>query len=73
MITTLNNAEQILLDNQNVGRCNSCSSVFTYTSYDTWFDENGYSYSTKLTKCPECGKIVILKYIEDSYFHRNFK
>lgn len=72
-MSTLNNTEQILLDSQNVGRCNSCESVFVYSQDNTWFDENGYSYSTKLTKCPKCGKIVILKYIEDFYFHRNFK
>lgn len=55
-------------EEQYVGRCNSCAAVFNYTANDTWFDEHGYSYSTKLTKCPECGKIVILKYIEDKYF-----
>ena len=41
-------------EEQYVGRCNSCAAVFNYTA--------------NLTKCPEFGKIVILKYIEDKYF-----
>lgn len=49
--------------------CSSCRG-FKVLPENVWFDEQGYSYSTKLTKCPHCGKIVILGYIEDYGFSK---
>ena len=31
----------------------------------TYFDNSGYGYSTKLQKCPECGNPVVINYYED--------
>ncbi|MCR5421991.1 MAG: hypothetical protein K6E98_13410 [Lachnospiraceae bacterium] len=36
------------------------------------WDESGYGYSTKLLKCPQCGIIYILKYIEDENINLNY-
>lgn len=44
--------------------CRSCGIIHIQPE-NIWFDEQGYGYSTKLTKCPHCGKIIILGYIED--------
>lgn len=44
--------------------CSRCGG-FKVKPDNIWFDEQGYGYSTKLTQCPHCGKIVILKHIED--------
>lgn len=56
---------------QSNAHCKSCDSDFVYTPDMTWFDEHGYGYSTKLTKCPFCKKIVVVKYYEDSWFDVN--
>ena len=47
-------------------KCKKCKSKFSYTPEDTYWDENGYGYSTKLVKCPDCGCINVIKYDEDS-------
>lgn len=60
------------VETQNFGRCKSCKSDFVYQPENTWFDEHGYGYSTKLTKCPYCKKIVVLKHIEDRGLNVNF-
>ena len=52
-------------ERQNYGFCKSCKSDFIYEPDAIWFDEQGYGYSTKLTKCPYCSKIVVLKHVED--------
>lgn len=58
--------------NQSNGRCQSCDSNFIFKpDEDMWFDEQGYGYSTRLTRCPYCGKIVILGYIHDYGFNVN--
>ncbi len=44
--------------------CSSCGG-FKVQPESIWFDEQGLGYSTRLTKCPYCGKIIILGYIED--------
>ena len=36
------------------------------------WDESGYGYSTKLVKCPECGQINIIGYVEDDGFDVNY-
>lgn len=50
---------------QNYGHCSACDLDFVFKPDEQWFDEHGLGYSTKLCRCPYCGKIVILKYIED--------
>ena len=45
--------------------CKKCKTIFSYSPEDVWWDENGTGYSTKLTKCPECGCINIIQYNED--------
>lgn len=47
------------------GHCKSCESEFIYQPEDMWFDDSGLGYSTRLTRCPFCNKIVVLGYIED--------
>ena len=47
--------------------CKSCGE-FKVQPENVWFDEHGYGYSTKLTRCPHCGKVVVVKYIEDYGF-----
>ena len=49
--------------------CSSCGG-FKVKPENIWFDEQGYGYSTKLTKCPHCGKIIILGYKEDYGFSK---
>lgn len=44
--------------------CISCGD-FNVQPENTWFDEKGFGYSTRLCKCPQCGKVVIIEYIED--------
>ena len=44
--------------------CNSCKK-FIVQPENIWFYEQGYGYSTRLTNCPHCGKLIILGYIED--------
>ena len=57
--------------NQNYGYCKSCKSDFVFKPDEAWFDEKGLGYSTKLTKCPYCGKIVVLKHLEDKGLNVN--
>ena len=47
------------------GHCKSCDSTFKYQPEDMWFDNRGFGYSTRLTRCPFCNKIVVLEYMED--------
>ena len=47
--------------------CSSCGG-FKVQPENVWFDEKGYGYSTKLTRCPYCGKIIILGHLEDYGF-----
>ena len=46
-------------------RCAKCSEIFVYKPEDTWFDDKGYGYSTKLCKCKYCGQINVIKHFED--------
>lgn len=62
-------AAYIFEQNKNSGVCSSCGG-FKVQPENVWFDEKGYGYSTKLTKCPHCGKVVILKYQEDYGFSK---
>lgn len=56
---------------KNKVECNSCG-TFYLTDDAIHFDEQGYGYSTKFCNCPECGKFIILKHIEDYGLNVNF-
>lgn len=47
--------------------CKKCGYTIEYVESDTYWDESGYMYSTKLVNCTECGKPTVLKYEEDSW------
>lgn len=48
-------------------KCYKCGRLFFYEDTDTFWDESGYGYSTKLVKCPYCGEYHVIKYEEDSW------
>lgn len=39
--------------------------MYMYDDSETFFDDYGYGYSTKLVKCKCCGKINIVRYYQD--------
>lgn len=45
--------------------CRKCEQIFHYQTTDCFWDDQGYGYSTKLVRCPECGQIQILEHVED--------
>lgn len=45
--------------------CSSCHNMYMYDDSETFFDDHGYGYSTKLVKCKCCGKINIVRYYQD--------
>ena len=45
--------------------CKKCGEVFTYLHNQTYFDDTGYGYSTRLIKCPHCNTPNVLKHYED--------
>lgn len=49
-------------DNRLLLTCEKCNNT---AMMPTWWDEHGYGYSTKLAQCPQCGNIIIIKYIKD--------
>ena len=53
---------------QNYCACRKCEESYIFTPDEAWWDEKGYGYSTKLTKCPYCGCINVVQYIEDYGF-----
>lgn len=46
--------------------CGKCKIDFD-PNKNAWWNEDGISGSVKLTKCPQCNKIKILKYVPDSF------
>ena len=42
-------------------KCKQCDS----NKIKIKWDESGYGYSVKLAVCEKCGRVTILKYIED--------
>ena len=44
-------------------QCKKCKSKFDYTDTDTFWDYSGMT-DTKLVRCPNCGTINVVKYIE---------
>ena len=63
------NGEDILEVKSESATCNKCGG-FKVKPENIWFDEKGYGYSTRLTKCPHCGRVVILGYKEDYGFSK---
>lgn len=55
------------MERQSVKICKKCGCVIRYVESDTYWDESGYMYSTKLVDCTECGTPIVLKYEEDSW------
>ena len=49
--------------NQNCKKCTKCKEDFIYMSDETKWQEYS-TYSVKITTCPYCGTINILKYID---------
>ncbi len=44
--------------------CIKCKDTFRYDSDETWWDYKGMDYDAKLVKCPQCGCINVIKYVE---------
>ena len=51
--------------------CSKCGQAFSYVRKDTYFDDKGYGYSTRLIGCPHCNTINVLKYYEDQSMKLN--
>ena len=49
--------------------CIQCREKYESTDELTYWDESGYGYSVKLSKCPHCGQLNILKYKIDNDFN----
>lgn len=49
--------------------CSKCGRLIKYKNTDTYWDESGYGYSTKLVDCQQCGTPNVLKYEEDSWMY----
>lgn len=54
-------------------KCYKCGRLFFYEDKDTFWDESGYGYSTKLVKCPYCGTYHVVKYVEDRWLKKYTK
>ena len=48
--------------NQNNCTCKRCHEPFVFKPDDIWWIEHGV-YSEKVTKCPHCGCINVIKYV----------
>lgn len=55
---------------QNTCTCKKCGSIFKFKPDEIFWDEKGYSYSTKLVRCSECGCINVVEHIEDYNFSK---
>ncbi len=51
-------------------KCGKCKSEFVLNESDQWFDEKGFT-STKLTHCPYCGSINVVKYYKNEFENLN--
>lgn len=52
-------------------QCPYCNSKYGEQADAIIWDEHGYGYSTKMCRCPHCGKINSFKYYEDSSLNLN--
>lgn len=46
-------------------QCKKCNKKYQYDLNKIEYDNSGYGYLTKLIRCPYCGKVKIIKHIED--------
>lgn len=56
--------------------CKKCGSLIKLSADNTYWDEKGYGYSTKLAICNECKTHNVLRYEEDNWIkeaHRRRK
>lgn len=56
--------------------CKKCGSLIQYEEEDTYWDESGYMYSTKLVDCNKCHTPNVIKYEDDVWlqeYSRTFK
>ena len=67
---TIEQYEEEFVRRQNQSTCKKCNSSFIFKSDECWWDDHGYSYSTKLTRCPHCNSIVVVKNVEDYGFSK---
>lgn len=42
--------------------CPSCKKAFYYEQSETFWDDHYSNCSAKLIKCPECGKVIVVRY-----------
>ena len=47
--------------------CPKCGHLIKYHSNDTYWNEHGYGYSTKLINCSICEVPIVLEYEEDDW------
>lgn len=62
--------DEISSKEQNNCLCKKCHTNFVFKPDETWWDEKGYGYSTKLVKCKSCGCINVVKHVEDYGFSK---
>lgn len=51
--------------------CEKCKENFKYENSNTYFNDGGYGYSTKLVNCPQCNTPYVIRYIEDETINLN--
>ncbi len=52
-------------------KCIKCKEDISYKNSETFWDENGFGYSTKLIKCKNCNCINVIKHIQDKSMELN--
>ena len=45
--------------------CGICNEIFDYEESETFTDDHGFGYSTKLVECNCCGRINVIRYFHD--------
>lgn len=51
--------------------CKKCNKQFHFENDTTYWNDSGLGYSTKITECPNCGTVNVIKYIEDKGLYVN--
>ena len=67
---TIEQYEEEFSRTQNNCTCEKCGSSFIFTPDEVFWDEKGFGYSTKLTRCKHCDCINIIKHVEDYGFSK---
>lgn len=52
-------------------KCIQCGKTFESTDELTYWDDSGYGYSTKLSRCRYCGQLNIIRYQKDKWLIDN--